>query len=193
MNLLAGVLIAFTIPIRGATADAPSPLRELEHDLHPWVAFLVLPLFAFANAGVSFQGLSLEALATPVPLGIALGLFIGKQIGVMGFIFLAVKLGIAQLPKNINWAQIYGVACLTGVGFTMSLFIGTLAFDSAEILNQVRLGVLLGSVLSGIVGYLVLRQSTPIQIDAPIEKSRECGPFVQNLDGIQSRLSAFMK
>jgi len=186
---LAGVMIALTIPIKGADNSAPSPLRELEHDLHPWVAFLVLPLFAFANAGVSFQGLSMADLATPVPLGIALGLFFGKQLGVMGFIFLAVKSGVTKLPENVNWAQVYGVACLTGVGFTMSLFIGTLAFDSADLLNQVRLGVLLGSTLSAIVGYLVLRQSTPLEVETPKEKSRECGPFVQNLEGIETRLA----
>lgn len=154
---LAGVLIALTIPIDGKTKDDQSPLHKLEHDLHPWVAFLVLPIFAFANAGVSFAGLSLDSLAAPITLGIALGLFVGKQVGVLGFSYAATKIGIARLPSGVTWRQIYGVACLTGVGFTMSLFIGTLAFDSAAHLNEVRVGVLLGSIGSGILGYLVLR------------------------------------
>ncbi len=156
---LAGVMIALTIPMRGERGSDQSPLHKLEHDLHPWVAYMVLPIFAFANAGVSFAGLSLASLVTPVTLGVALGLFFGKQIGVMALSFLAVSLKLARLPKGIGWMHVYGVACLTGVGFTMSLFIGTLAFDSADVLNQVRLGVLMGSIASGIVGYAVLRMA----------------------------------
>ena len=152
---LAGVLVALMIPIR--TNDGTSPLKIAEHDLHPWVAFLVLPLFAFANAGVSLEGISLSAFAAPVPLGIALGLFIGKQAGVLAFSWLGVKAGFCRLPDGANWLQVYGIACLTGVGFTMSLFIGTLAFETAEQLDQVRLGVLLGSALSAIVGFAVLK------------------------------------
>ena len=152
---LAGVLVALMIPIR--TGDGTSPLKVAEHDLHPWVAFLVLPLFAFANAGVSLEGLSLNALATPLPLGIALGLFIGNQAGVLAFSWLGVRAGLCRLPDGTNWLQVYGVACLAGVGFTMSLFIGTLAFETAEQLDQVRLGVLLGSVFSAIVGFAVLK------------------------------------
>lgn len=155
---LAGVLTALVIPMQGRTPEAQSPLHRVEHDLHPWVAFMVLPVFAFANAGVSFEGMELSALLAPVPIGIALGLYLGKPIGVVLLSFLAVKVGITKLPSSMGWPQLIGVACLTGVGFTMSLFIGGLAFDSADQLNEVRIGVLMGSVLSGITGYLLLRQ-----------------------------------
>ncbi|MBU1289013.1 MAG: Na+/H+ antiporter NhaA [Alphaproteobacteria bacterium] len=154
---LAGVLTALAIPLAARAETGQSPLHKLEHGLHPWVAFLILPVFAFANAGVDLRGVSLEALAGPVPLGIALGLFVGKQLGVFGLTYGAVRLGLARLPSGVSWLQIYGVACLTGVGFTMSLFIGGLAFDSAAQLDQVRLGVLMGSVASGILGYAMLR------------------------------------
>ncbi len=153
---LAGVLIALTIPLKAP--DGHSPLRQAEEGLHIWVAYLVLPAFAFANAGVALTGLSLADLAAPLPLGIALGLFVGKQIGVFGFTWLGVKSGLCQLPTGVTWAQIYGVACLTGIGFTMSLFIGTLAFDNADKLNEVRLGVLMGSTASALVGYVILRR-----------------------------------
>ena len=158
---LAGVITAFAIPLvrpvgkDGATTS--SPLTRAEHGLHVWVAFLILPLFAFANAGVSLKGLSVSDFMSPVPLGIALGLFLGKQIGVFSFCWIAVKLGLAKLPEGANWCQVYGIACLTGVGFTMSLFIGTLAFDDASLLNAVRLGVLMGSIASGILGFTLLR------------------------------------
>lgn len=154
---LAGVMIALTIPLHGKKESDQSPLHKLEHDLHPWIAYLVLPVFAFANAGVSFAGLSFASLLAPVTLGIALGLFFGKQIGVLALSYLAVSLKLARLPSGISWGHIYGIACLTGVGFTMSLFIGTLAFDTTDVLNQVRLGVLTGSLASGIVGFFVLR------------------------------------
>lgn len=153
---LAGVLTALVIPMQGRTPEAQSPLHRVEHDLHPWVAFMVLPIFAFANAGVSFEGLSLGAILAPVPIGIALGLYLGKPIGVVAMSWLAVKLGVTKLPASMGWPQLLGVACLTGVGFTMSLFIGGLAFDSADKLNEVRIGVLMGSILSGITGYLLL-------------------------------------
>ena len=156
---LAGVLIALTIPMGKEHADDHSPLHELEHELHPWIAFMVLPIFAFANAGVPLTGLSVEAVMAPIPLGIILGLVIGKQLGVFGATWAAVKLGIAKLPKGVGWREVYGIACLTGIGFTMSLFIGTLAFDTSDQLNQVRLGVLIGSLISGVIGYAVLRQS----------------------------------
>ncbi|MEM8749142.1 MAG: Na+/H+ antiporter NhaA [Pseudomonadota bacterium] len=158
---LAGVITAFAIPLAGKTKEDPSPLHHLEHALHPWVAYMVLPIFAFANAGVSLAGIRAEDLLAPVPLGIAMGLIVGKQVGVFGFTFAAVKLGIAKLPTGTNWREIYALACLTGVGFTMSLFIGTLAFDDAETINQVRLGVLMGSLVSGVLGYVLLRQSCP--------------------------------
>lgn len=158
---LAGVITAFAIPlarpVRKDGTQGASPLTRAEHGLHVWVAFLILPLFAFANAGVSLSGLSVADLMSPVPLGIALGLFAGKQIGVFSFCWIAVKLGLAKLPEGSNWCQVYGVACLTGVGFTMSLFIGTLAFDDAALLNGVRLGVLMGSIASGVLGFTLLR------------------------------------
>jgi NhaA family Na+:H+ antiporter len=156
---LAGVVVAMTIPIHGrsgATAARISPLKNLEHGLAPGVAFLVLPLFAFANAGVSLRGLQIADIFAPLPLGIALGLFLGKQMGVFGFTWLGVKTGLCRLPSSTSWAQIYGVACLTGIGFTMSLFIGTLAFDTGDQINAVRIGVLLGSALSATLGFLVL-------------------------------------
>jgi len=152
---LAGVLIAMAIPLKEKDGDKALLLRA-EHALHPWVAFLILPLFAFANAGVNLTGISLSDLTQPLPLGIAVGLVIGKQVGVFGFTWFAVKSGMARLPEGVNWQHIYGVACLTGVGFTMSLFIGSLAFSDAETMNTVRLGVISGSVVSGILGFLAL-------------------------------------
>lgn len=152
---LAGVLIAMAIPLKEKDGDKALLLRA-EHALHPWVAFLILPLFAFANAGVNLTGISLSDLTQPLPLGIAAGLVIGKQVGVFGFTWFAVKSGMARLPEGVNWQHIYGVACLTGVGFTMSLFIGSLAFSDAETMNTVRLGVISGSVVSGILGFLAL-------------------------------------
>jgi NhaA family Na+:H+ antiporter len=131
----------------------------VEHGLHPWVAFMIIPIFAFFNSGVSFAGMSFASLLDPLPLGIAAGLFIGKQVGVFSFSFLSVKLGLCRLPRGVGWKQVYGVACLTGIGFTMSLFIGTLAFDTAEQLNAVRLGVIMGSVLSTILGVVVLKRA----------------------------------
>ena len=168
---LAGVITAFAIPMARPNPDTPSPLTRAEHGLHIWVAFLILPLFAFANAGVSLGGLSFADVLSPVPLGIAAGLFIGKQLGVFSFCFIAVKLGLARLPDGANWVQVYAVACLTGVGFTMSLFIGTLAFDDAELLNGVRLGVLMGSILSGVMGYSLLRIFSKPVADADVEET----------------------
>jgi len=154
---LAGVITALAIPITGKDENSESPLNYLEHALHPWVAFMVLPIFAFANAGVDLSVLQLSDLTAKVPLGIALGLFFGNQILIFTLTFLAVKIGIAKLPEDVRWVQIYGTGCLAGIGFTMSLFIGTLAFDDPDIINQVRLGVLMGSFASGVLGYTVLR------------------------------------
>lgn len=157
---LAGVLIALTIPLKKKDGDK-ALLYRLEHELHPWVAFLILPIFAFANAGVSLQGIAPSDLLQPLPLGIALGLFIGKQIGVFGATWIAVKSDLARLPEGVTWKQVYGVACLTGVGFTMSLFIGSLAFGADDTMNAVRLGVISGSILSGLLGFAVLRSAAP--------------------------------
>lgn len=157
---LAGVITALAVPIYGRKESEPSPLKRLEHGLHPWVAFAIVPLFAFANAGVSLSGLTMQTLMAPLTLGVAAGLFIGKQVGVFGLSFIAVKTGIARLPDGVNWAHLYGLACLTGVGFTMSLFIGTLAFSDAAAMNEIRLGVLMGSTLSALAGVAILLAST---------------------------------
>ena len=152
---LAGVVAALFIPL--SDKEGGSPLKHLEHILHPWTAFAILPIFAFANAGVSFAGLSVSDLTAPLALGIAAGLVVGKQVGVFGFLFAAVKFGLAQRPAGVGWAQLYGLACLTGIGFTMSLFIGNLAFVDAEQIETVKLGVISGSLVSGLIGYAVLR------------------------------------
>ena len=153
---IAGVLLASTIPHRVKNKDF-SLLIKLEHAISPYVAFLIMPIFAFANAGVSLAGLSLSSLLEPVPLGILLGLFIGKQVGVMVLSYLAVKLGAAQIPDNSSWLSLYGVSILTGVGFTMSLFVGNLAFaGSIHYMDDVKIGVLSGSLLSTIFGYFLL-------------------------------------
>ena len=160
---LAGVLLALFIPIRDSETD-PSPLHTLEHDLHTAVAFGILPLFAFVNAGIPLVGVSWDYLLHPVSLGIAAGLFIGNQTGVFLFCWLAVRLGIAQLPSDLAWKHLYGTALLCGVGFTISLFIGSLAFESTgvNLLFDERLGIIVGSLLSGICGYVVLRLSLPL-------------------------------
>jgi len=153
---IAGVLLASTIPHRIKEKDF-SLLIKLEHAISPYVAFLIMPIFAFANAGVSLDGLSLFSLLEPVPLGILLGLFVGKQIGVMLFSFLAVKLGTAQMPDNSSWLSLYGVSILTGIGFTMSLFVGNLAFvENSVYIDGVKIGVLAGSLLSTVCGYFLL-------------------------------------
>jgi len=156
---LAGVLIAFFIPFRKLEGEKKTQLEILEHDLHPMVAYGILPLFAFANTGISFDGISAQSFVHSVPLGIAAGLFFGNQIGVFGFSWLAIKSGFAKLPEGSNWTQIYGVALLCGIGFTMSLFISSLAFQEGGQLIAVddRLGILIGSFASGVCGYLVLR------------------------------------
>jgi NhaA family Na+:H+ antiporter len=162
---LAGVVLALFIPLRvsgdARGADAPeSPLRHLEHILHPWVAFGVLPVFAFANAGVPMTGLSIADVAHPVPLGIVTGLFVGKQVGILVLCWLATRLKLASLPGGVSWRQLYGAALLCGIGFTMSLFIASLATEQGGEPTEFglqRLGILIGTFLSGTVGYLVLR------------------------------------
>lgn len=158
---LVGIILAMFIPMRSKTDPNYSPLKRMEQDLHSLVAFFVLPVFAFANAGVNFTGVGTEQLLHGVPLGIALGLLIGKQIGVFGFCWLAIKLKFTQLPSGMSWMSLYGTAALCGIGFTMSLFIGSLAFEetSVNLLFDDRLGILIGSFASGVIGYLVLRKS----------------------------------
>jgi len=153
---IAGVLLASTIPHRAKDKDF-SLLIKLEHAISPYVAFMIMPIFAFANAGVSLEGLSLISLLQPVPLGILLGLFVGKQVGVMIFSFFAVKLNFAQMPDNSSWLSLYGVSVLTGIGFTMSLFVGNLAFaENIQYIDGVKIGVLAGSLLSTLFGYFIL-------------------------------------
>ncbi|AMB85545.1 sodium:proton antiporter [Pseudomonas agarici] len=153
---LAGVTLAFCIPLRTKNSET-SPLLSLEHALHPWVAFGILPLFAFANAGVSLTGVNLDSFTHHVPLGIAAGLLIGKTVGVFGLAWLAVKAGMAALPNGANWGQVLGVAILCGIGFTMSLFVGSLAFvpGSGDYAGMDRMGILTGSILAALIGYAV--------------------------------------
>lgn len=158
---IAGVLLALTIPITIKNKPEISPLKHLEHGLYPWAAFLIMPVFAFANAGFSLQGIKLEMFMDPVPLGIILGLFFGKQIGVFGFIWLSDKIGIINKPEQVGWRHIYGLAILTGIGFTVSLFIGNLAFaDAPYYLTEVRMSVITASALAAIFGFAVLRFSS---------------------------------
>ena len=154
---LAGVVLAFCIPLRTRNEEA-SPAYTLEHSLHPWVAYAILPLFAFANAGVPLKGVTLENFIHPVPLGIALGLLIGKTAGVFGLTWLAIKCKMATLPTGAGWGQVLGVAILCGIGFTMSLFVGSLAYvpGVSEFAGEDRMGILTGSILSAFIGYAVM-------------------------------------
>ena len=156
---LAGVALAMTVPISDKNGD--SVLERMEHALHNWVAFFVVPVFALANAGVTVSGLSLSDLLEPLPLGIALGLIIGKQLGIVGFAWAAVKTGIAQLPVGVNWRQIHGLSLIAGIGFTMSLFIGNLAFSDAAQIDAVKVGVLTGSLISAVLGIILLKAAAP--------------------------------
>ena len=157
---ISGVVLALTIPHRKKENDF-SLLIKVEHMISPYVAFMIMPLFAFANAGVSLEGLSFSSLLEPVPLGILLGLFIGKQLGVFLFSYISIKTGIAQMPNNSNWISLYGVGILTGIGFTMSLFIGNLAFvENTHYIDGVKIGVLSGSLLSTLIGYFLLLMTT---------------------------------
>ena len=155
---LAGVLLAFTIPLKAVDNRGRSPLKKLQHDLHSKVNYIILPIFAFANAGLELNAQQLQSLFTPIPMGIVAGLFLGKQIGVFSFCWLAVKSGIARLPSKAGWMQMYGLSILCGIGFTMSLFIASLAFESVNVsyLISDRIGVLVGSILSAIAGFAIL-------------------------------------
>lgn len=158
---LAGVVLAMFIPMKAKNNPDYSPLKTTEHDLHSVVAFFILPVFAFANAGIDFAGVGLEQVAHPVPIGIALGLLVGKLTGVFGFCWLAVKAGLCQLPSGMDWTRLLGTSALCGIGFTMSLFVGSLAFDANNIAMtfDYRLGIVLGSLASGVVGYMLLYYS----------------------------------
>ncbi|MFM4703179.1 Na+/H+ antiporter NhaA [Aeromonas bivalvium] len=158
---LAGVVVGFLIPLKGERHA--SPLKHLEHQLHPWSAYLILPLFAFANAGVSLDGIGLDTLLGPVPLGIMLGLFVGKPLGIFTISWLSVRLGIAQLPPGVNFFQIFAVSILCGIGFTMSMFIASLAFEHGgmDYGSYSRLGILVGSTLAALVGYVAMRLALP--------------------------------
>ena len=161
---LAGVVVGMMIPLRSPTEPDFSPLKTMEHGLHQWVAFMIVPIFAFANAGVSLEGVSFGSLLEPIPLGIAGGLFIGKQVGILLFCGLAILLGFAKLPTGASWAGFYGTAVLCGIGFTMSLFISSLAFEQTAsdvgVMGD-RLGILLGSGLSAVIGFLMLKFLNP--------------------------------
>lgn len=157
---LAGVVVAFAIPMRDKKTNK-SPLVNLEHALHPWVSFLILPIFAFANGGLDLHLLSIESLSNPIAFGIIVGLFFGKQLGVFGFSWLAIKLKIASLPRGVSYLQLYGISVITGLGFTMSLFISSLAFDDPAMVESAKAGTIVGSVLSGILAYMILYLSSP--------------------------------
>jgi NhaA family Na+:H+ antiporter len=160
---LAGVILGMTIPLGDRRNPEVRPLETLEHRLHPWVAFAILPLFAFANAGVPLVGLSFASLLQPVPLGIAAGLVLGKQIGIFGAAALAIKLGWMRMPEGVQWRTLYGMSILCGIGFTMSLFIGSLAFESGQpdLMVSNRIGILAGSLIAAVAGYAVLRRGLP--------------------------------
>jgi len=160
---LAGVALAMFIPMRSRENPERSPLKELEHDLHPVVAYFILPVFAFSNAGLGLAGVGMAQVVHSVPLGIALGLFLGKQIGIFGICWLAIRLRFTKLPEGMSMKALYGTAVLCGIGFTMSLFIGSLAFEESGVnrLFDERLGILLGSLLAGVVGWWILNASLP--------------------------------
>lgn len=162
---LAGVVIGFAIPLKGKKGER-SPLKHMEHALHPYVAFFILPLFAFANAGISLQGVSIDGLTSMLPLGIAMGLLVGKPLGIFTFSWAAVKLGVAKLPEGINFKHIFAVSVLCGIGFTMSIFISSLAFGqvNAEFDTYARLGILMGSTIAAVLGYILLRISLPNKV-----------------------------
>ncbi|GEM79500.1 Na(+)/H(+) antiporter NhaA [Vibrio superstes NBRC 103154] len=169
---LAGVVIGFAIPLKGNKGEH-SPLKHLEHALHPWSSFMILPIFAFANAGVSLEGISFSTLGSALPMGIALGLLVGKPLGIFSFSWLAVKAGVAKLPAGIDFRHIFAVSVLCGIGFTMSMFIASLAFTgaNADFNTHARLGILMGSTLAAVIGYFLLSVSLPKKAEAENEAS----------------------
>ena len=168
---IAGVLTALTIPL--GRGEAHSPLKKLEHEIHPWVMFGVVPLFGFVSAGVTLTG-DPWIIAQPLPAAILLGLFVGKQLGVFGAIWLSVKSGLTPMPAGASWRQLYGASLLCGIGFTMSLFIGALAFGDPLLTDEAKIGTLAGSLLSAFAGYIVLRMTPPVEgITAGIKRVRE--------------------
>lgn len=190
---IAGVLAATAVPLiktPGTPDSEISPLHRMEHALHPWSAFFIIPIFGFANAGVSLRGMGAEEIFAPLPLGIALGLFFGKQIGIFGSVWVCVKLGLASKLRGATWPQIYGVALLCGIGFTMSLFIGALAFPRSPLLvDEAKIGVLMGSMLAAIIGYVLLRM-TPLHTHHDAIEAEEAGEIdadgdVAHLDDIE--------
>lgn len=163
---LAGVITALFLPLRCKSGEGYSPLKHLEHDLYPLVMWVVVPLFAFANMGIPLAGMNADTFLNPVTLGITLGLFVGKQLGIFGMMALAIKTGLSPKPDGISWAQLYAIAALCGIGFTMSLFIGSLSYEDVSYQVSVRVGVLVGSLLSAAVGYFLLKKT----IKAPKER-----------------------
>lgn len=180
---IAGVLAAMMIPITktpGAPDATDSPLHVMEHAIARWSAFVIVPIFGFANAGVNLSGMGVEQILAPLPLGIALGLFLGKQIGIFGSVWLVTKFGLADKLRGATWAQIYGTAMLCGIGFTMSLFIGGLAFpDDVLLIEEAKIGVLLGSVISGLAGYILLRM-VPLHEEHDAIEAEEAGELVRD-------------
>ena len=167
---LAGVAAALCIPMQAGTEK---PLERMEHALHPWVAFLVIPIFGFANAGVSLAGVEFADVVSPLPLGIALGLLVGKQIGIFGFAWAAIKLGWARLPDEVTWRQLHGLSLLAAIGFTMSLFIGNLAFADPAAIDAVKIGVLSGSIVAALLGYFLLSRALPSEATAKAGKAAD--------------------
>lgn len=177
---LAGVITALFIPLRDRRHPHHSPVKHLEHQLHPWIAFAVLPIFGFANAGVPFAGMTLDSLTDPLTLGIALGLIIGKPLGIFTILFLAIKFRLSPMPHGANYTQLFGLSVLCGIGFTMSLFIGGLAFTGIEEQAAIRLGVLMGSLVAALTGYLILRHGPTSEV---MEKEeRFLSLMVQHVD-----------
>ena len=176
---LAGVVTALFIPVVSKKDPSVTPCKDLEHALHPWVAFFILPIFAFANAGVPFTGMGLHSLKDPTTLGIILGLVVGKQLGIFSMLWIAIKAGWSPMPAGANWWHLYAVSTLCGIGFTMSLFIGGLAFDDMEHQAAIRLGVLVGSTISAVMGYCILRYSPMCRLKAE-QIEREKAEQAQN-------------